>query len=172
MAGATGAGATKAGAAGSPRRPPRDRTVASNRKARHDYQILDTWEAGIALAGAEVKSIRDARVTLRDSYARVEDGEAWSYGIHVTPYPFARDQPDPDRRRKLLLHRSEIAEMARRLSEPGLTLVPLRLYLANGLVKIELGLGRGRRRYDKRQALAERDSRLEMARALKARDQG
>jgi SsrA-binding protein len=158
----------KAGKGGKPKELPRDRTVATNRKARHDYDILDTWEAGIQLFGAEVKSIRDSKVTVRDAFARVEGREVWCFGIHVNPYPFARDNYDPDRRRKLLLHRDEIDEMARKVDEQGLTLIPLKLYLKNGLVKVELGLAKGRRSYDKRHALAERDSQREMARALRA----
>jgi SsrA-binding protein len=139
-----------------------------NRRARHDYAIDETFECGIALAGAEVKSIRDGKVNLRDAYARVEGGEVWLYGMHVTPYAFARGDLDPDRRRKLLLHRREIADLARATQQQGVTLVPLRLYFKDRRVKVELGVGRGKRAYDKRQAIAERDARREAERALKA----
>lgn len=146
-----------------------DRLVVTNRRARHDYTILDRWEAGIVLAGAEVKSLREGRANLQDAFARVEDGEVWLYGMHVAPYAFSRAELDPVRRRKLLLHQREIAELARRTAEKGLTLVPLRVYFRDGRAKVELGLGRGRRTYDKRRAIAERDVRRETERALKER---
>jgi SsrA-binding protein len=142
-----------------------------NRRARHDYAIGDTFEAGIMLTGGEVKSIRDGKATLRDSYARVEDGEVWLYGMHITPYAFSRAETDPDRRRKLLLHHREIVELTKATSQPGVTIVPLRLYFSNRRAKLEIGVGRGKRSYDKRQALAERDAKRETERALKgARD--
>jgi SsrA-binding protein len=155
--------------AGAPRGP---RPVASNRKARHDYEILDTYEAGIALQGSEVKSIRDGKVQLRDSYARVDGGEVWVFGMHVSPWVFAAGfgAHDPDRKRKLLLHRREIAQLAARTSQEGLTLVPLAMYFVDGRAKVELGLARGRRTYDKRHALAERDAAREMSRAAARRD--
>lgn len=146
-----------------------DQVVITNRKARHDYLILDTWECGIVLLGAEVKSIRDSRANLLDAYARVEDGEIWMYGMHVSPYAFSRGDIDPVRRRKLLLNAREIAEIAQRTQEKGLTLVPLRVYFKEGRAKIELGLARGKRAYDKRHAIAERDANRETARALKER---
>lgn len=146
-----------------------DRLVVTNRRARHDYTILDRWEAGIVLAGAEVKSLREGRANLQDAFARVEDGEVWLYGMHVAPYAFSRAELDPVRRRKLLLHQREIAELSRRTAEKGLTLVPLRVYFRDGRAKVELGLGRGRRTYDKRRAIAERDVRRETERALKER---
>jgi SsrA-binding protein len=139
-----------------------------NRRARHDYAIEETYECGIALAGSEVKSIRDGKAQLRDAYARVEDGEVWLYAMHVTPYPFARGDLDPDRRRKLLLHRREIAELRQATQVQGVTLVPLRLYFKDRRVKVELGVGRGKKHYDKRQAIAERDAKREAERALKA----
>jgi SsrA-binding protein len=147
------------------------RPVASNRKARHDYEILDTYEAGIALQGSEVKSVRDGKVQLRDSYARVDGGEVWVFGMHVSPWVFATGfgAHDPDRRRKLLLHRREIAELAARTSQEGLTLVPLSVYFVDGRAKVELGLARGRKTYDKRHALAERDAAREMSRAVSRR---
>jgi SsrA-binding protein len=139
-----------------------------NRRARHDYAIAATFECGIALAGAEVKSIREGKVNLRDAYARVEDGEVWLYGMHVSPYAFSRGELDPERRRKLLLHRREIAELAKLTAQRGVTLVPLRLYFKDRRAKVELGVGRGKKTYDKRQAIAERDARREAERALKS----
>lgn len=139
-----------------------------NRRARHDYAIGETFECGIALAGAEVKSIRDGKVNLRDAYARIEDGEVFLYAMHVTPYAFSRADLDPDRRRKLLLHRRQIEELARATQQQGATLVPLRLYFKDRRVKVELGVGRGKKAYDKRQSIAERDAKREAERALKA----
>jgi SsrA-binding protein len=150
-----------------PRRP--DETVLTNRKARHDYAILDTWEAGMVLHGAEVKSLREHHANLQDAYARVDDGEVWLSGMHILPYPFARGELDPVRRRKLLLHAHEIDELARKTQEKGLTLVPLRVYFKEGRAKVELGLARGKRNYDKRQALAARDAQREAERALRGR---
>ena len=146
-----------------------DQVVITNRKARHDYLILDAWECGIVLLGPEVKSIRDSRANLLDAYARVEDGEVWMYGMHVSPYAFSRGDIDPVRRRKLLLNGREIVEISQRTQEKGLTLVPLRVYFKDGRAKVELGLARGKRAYDKRHAIAERDANRETARALKER---
>jgi len=145
----------------------RNRTVAQNRRARHDYDILDTYEAGIVLAGSEVKSLREGKAQLRDSYARVQDGEIWMYGVHVPPYAFASGFGllDPDRRRKLLLHRRQINEIAKRTSQDSLTLVPLAVYFKEGRAKVDLALARGRKRYDKRHAIAERDANREAQRA-------
>src|SRR4051812_41923860 len=133
--------------------------VAQNRRARHDYTILETFECGIALKGAEVKSLRLGQVQLRDSFARVDDGELWLHGVHVAPYAYATGfgAVDPDRRRKLLAHRREINEMAERTQQDSLTLVPLAIYFKDGRAKIELGLARGRHTYDKRRAIADRD---------------
>jgi SsrA-binding protein len=150
----------------------RDRVAISNRRARHEYFILDTFECGLVLVGAEVKSIRDGRATLSDSYARIENGEVWLHGMHVSPYPFARDQPDPDRKRKLLLHRAEIDRLVGKLNEAGLTLVPLKVYFQNGVAKIELAIARGKRQWDKRQAMAERDAKREADRAMRNRNRG
>jgi SsrA-binding protein len=149
----------------------RNRTVAQNRRARHDYDILDTFEAGLVLVGSEVKSLREGKAQLRDSYARVQDGEVWLYGVHVPPYVFATGfgAVDPDRRRKLLLHRRQIEELGRRTSQDALTLVPLSLYFKDGKAKIDLALARGRRLYDKRHAIAARDADLEARRANAAR---
>ena len=121
------------------------------------------------LVGTEVKSIRDGRANLADAYARIEGGEVWLHGMHVSPYPFARQQHDPTRRRKLLLHRGEIDRLLGKLNESGLTLVPLKVYFKDGLAKVELGLARGKRQWDKRQALAERDAKRETERAIKGR---
>ncbi|MFN8037160.1 MAG: SsrA-binding protein SmpB [Acidimicrobiia bacterium] len=147
-----------------------DRVVITNRKARHDYHVLDSWECGIVLAGAEVKSIRDGRANLQDAYGRVEDGEVYLHGMHVSPYAFSRGDLEPVRKRKLLLHRKEIEEIARATSEKGVTLVPLRVYFKDGRAKVELALARGKRAYDKRQTLATRDAQREVERSLKARN--
>ena len=144
-----------------------DQLVITNRKARHDYLVLDTWECGIMLAGPEVKSIREGRANLQDAYARVEDGEVWLHGMHVSPYAFSRADLDPVRRRKLLLHRKEIDEITRHRGDRATTLVPLKVYFKDGRAKVELALARGKRAYDKRQALAERDAKRETERALK-----
>ena len=146
-----------------------ERVAISNRRARHEYHILDSWETGIMLVGSEVKSIRDGRANLSDAYARIEGGEVWLHGMHISPYPFAREQHDPTRRRKLLMHRGEIDRLTGKLNEAGLTLVPLKVYFKEGLAKLELGLARGKRQWDKRQALAERDAKRETERAMKSR---
>jgi len=148
----------------------RDRVAISNRRARHEYFILDSYECGIVLVGSEVKSIRDGRANIGEAYARIEDGEVWLYAMHVSPYPFARIGHDPTRRRKLLLHRSEIDRLLGKLNEPGLTLVPLKVYFQHGMVKLELAIGRGKRQWDKRQALAEKDAKRETERALRSRN--
>jgi SsrA-binding protein len=144
-----------------------DQLVITNRKARYDYLVLDTWECGIMLEGPEVKSVRDGRANLQDAYARVEDGEVWLYGMHVSPYSYSRMELDPVRKRKLLLHRKEITALERGTAEKGHTLVPLRVYFKDGRAKVELALARGKRAYDKRHAIAERDARRETERALK-----
>ncbi len=146
-----------------------DEIVLTNRRARHDYLILETWECGIVLAGAEVKSLREHHANLQDAYARVEDGEVWLHGMHILPYAFSRAELDPVRRRKLLLHAKEIDTMARGTQEKGLTLVPLRVYFKDGRAKVELGLAKGKKLYDKRQALAKRDAQRETERALRGR---
>ncbi|MFZ4584945.1 MAG: SsrA-binding protein SmpB [Acidimicrobiia bacterium] len=144
-----------------------DQTVITNRRARHDYEILDTFECGVVLHGAEVKSIRNSRANLQDAYARVDGGEVWLHGMHVSPYEFSRGDLDPVRRRKLLLHHGEIDEIMRKTAEKGVTLVPLKVYFKNGRAKVELALARGKRHYDKRQALAARDAKREAERAMK-----
>ncbi len=149
-----------------------DRVVASNRRARHDYDILETVECGIALQGSEVKSLRAARISLQDAYARIVDGEAWLFGVHVPPYASATGfgAHEPDRRRKLLLHRRQIDELMGRTQQQSLTLVPLSIYFRDGRAKVELALARGRRRYDKRQAIAARDAGREAAREARTRE--
>ncbi|MGC1213103.1 MAG: SsrA-binding protein SmpB [Micromonospora sp.] len=147
--------------------------IASNKKARHDYTILKTYEAGIVLAGTEVKSLREGRVSLVDAFAQERDGEIMLYGLHIAEYGFGTwTNHQPRRTRKLLLHRIEIARILEKLREGGLTLVPLSMYFAGGWAKVELGLARGRRSYDKRQALAERDANREIARELGRRLKG
>jgi len=147
-----------------------EKTVAVNRKAFHDYEVLQRVEAGLVLTGSEIKSIRDGRASVREAYARPEGGELWLVGAHIAPYPAAhRANHEPGRRRKLLLHKRQMRELGRAVEERGLTLVPLRLYLKRGLAKVELGLVRGRRQYDKRQAIARREAERQMERALRQR---
>ena len=143
------------------------KVLARNKKARHEYHVDETLEAGIVMVGSEVKSIRDGKVVLRDAYARVEDGEVWLYAMHVSPFPFARHELDPERRRKLLLNRREIVELTQATQVQGVSLIPLKLYFKDRRVKLELGVGRGKKSYDKRQAIAERDAKRETDRALK-----
>ena len=149
------------------------KVVASNRKARHDYAILDTYEAGIALTGTEVKSLRAGRAALVDAYAQVKDGEIYMYGMHIPEYAQGTwTNHEPRRTRKLLLHRVEISKLVGKLQESGLTLVPLAVYFADGWAKVELGLARGKRAYDKRQDLAKRDADREITRTLGRRRKG
>jgi SsrA-binding protein len=145
-----------------------DRSIAVNRKALHDYEVLRSLEAGLALTGTEIKSIREGRVNLRDGYARVEGGEAWLYNTHIAQYDNGnRYNHEPLRKRKLLLHREEISELERETSTKGLTLVPLRLYYKRGLAKVQIALVRGRKSYDKREAIADREVQRDIARALR-----
>jgi SsrA-binding protein len=143
-------------------------TMAVNRKARHNYVITDTFEAGLVLTGTEIKSIRAGKANLADAYARVEKGEAWLIGAHIAPYEAGnRYNHEPKRDRKLLLHRSQIDELMGRAAAKGLTIVPLRLYINDrGRAKVELGLARGKQLHDRRRAIAERDSRRDMEREL------
>lgn len=157
----------KSPAAPSGKKTPRPAATINNRKARHDYLILDSFEAGIMLAGAEVKSIREGRATLGEAYARVQGGEVWLLGMHVSPYSYSRGDLDPVRPRKLLLHHREIDELTRATAEKGVTLVPLKLYFKDGRAKIDLGVARGKRAYDKRHALKEREAKRETDRAMK-----
>jgi len=146
-----------------------DRVVASNRRARHDYDILETIECGIVLQGSEVKSLREGKAQLADAYARVSDGELWLYGMHIPPWRFATGfgAHNPDRRRKLLVHRKQIDELTARTQQQALTLVPLSLYFKEGKAKVQLALARGRKLYDKRQALATRTAEREAQRAAR-----
>ena len=143
------------------------RAVATNRRARHDYEILERLEAGIALTGSEVKSLRNGRASLAEAYARVREGEVWLENMHIPPYAQGeRRGYDPKRARKLLLNRREIERLIGKTAEKGLALVPLRVYFAHGLAKVELGLGRGKRAFEKRQAIVEREHRREIERAM------
>lgn len=146
-----------------------EHTVALNRRARHDYAIEQTLEAGIVLTGTEIKSIRAGHANLAEAYARIERGEAWLIGAHIAPYEQGnRNNHEPTRTRKLLLRRGEIAELIGKTQAKGYTLVPLRLYIRDGLAKLELGLGRGKKAHDKRRTIAERDMRRELEREGKA----
>jgi SsrA-binding protein len=144
--------------------------IASNRRARHDYAIEDTVEAGLVLTGTEVKSLRAGRATLTEGFGQITNNEAWLHGVHIPQYTQGTwTNHEPRRTRKLLLHRREIDKLASSIQERGLTLVPLSLYFSGGKVKIELGLGRGKRAYDKRQDLAKRDAAREIDRELRRR---
>ena len=150
--------------------PGERKLVATNRKARFEYEILETVEAGIALLGPEVKSLRAGNASLGDAYAVVRRGEIWLVGAHISPYPQAsRENPDPRRERRLLLHRGEIDRLDGRVAERGFTLVPLQLYFRDGRVKVEVALARGRRRYDKRQAIREREEERLVRRTVRER---
>jgi len=142
------------------------KVVASNRRARHNYEILDTFEAGMVLTGSEVKSLRASQVQLKDAYATLHDGELWLENAHIAPYSYATaGGHDPERKRKLLLHRREIDRLTGKVHEQGLTLVPLQVYFTHGLAKIEIALAKGRHTYDKRKKLIERQQKREMDRA-------
>ncbi|MGI8514246.1 MAG: SsrA-binding protein SmpB [Acidimicrobiia bacterium] len=144
------------------------KVIASNRRARHDYEILDTFEAGLVLVGSEVKSARDGKVQIKDSFAHVRDGEIFLVGTYFAPYNFSRGGGhEPERTRKLLLQRRQINRLGSEVAEKGLTLVPLRIYFKDGKVKVELGLARGKRTIDKRETVKERDQKREMERALR-----
>lgn len=150
---------------------PGQQVVATNRQARRDYEILDEWECGIMLLGSEVKSLREAKVQLADAYARIDGAEMWLMGLHIASYSMASAQGGHElaRTRKLLLHRHEVEEIRARVDQERLTLVPLSLYFRNGRAKLELGLGRGRKHYDKRRVIAERDAARDAERAMAAR---
>lgn len=149
-----------------PKDDPSQKTVVSNRRARHDYEILERFEAGMVLTGAEVKSLRGGRGSLAEAFGRIRGGEAWIEGMHIPPYEQAMDKRtyDPTRIRKLLLKRKEIERLIGKTAERGLALVPIRVYFVHGLAKLELGLGRGKRQFEKRQAIAEREHKREMLR--------
>ncbi len=145
-------------------------TVASNRKAYHDYFLYDTYEAGIVLTGTEIKSVRVGRVNLRESYVQIRSGEAWLINMHISPYSAgSRENPDPKRDRKLLLHLREIYRLQSAVQEKGLTIVPLRMYLKGNRAKVEIALAKGKKLYDKRDAIAEKEARRRIDREIKSR---
>ena len=147
-----------------------ERLLADNRKAHHDYHILHTYEAGIVLLGTEVKSIREGHVNLRDSFARVEGAEVFIYNVHVSPYSHrGYADHEPTRRRKLLLHKGEIRKLIGKTVERGMTLVPVRMYLKNGRVKVVVGVAKGKKLYDKRETIRRREAERETRRAIKQR---
>ncbi|MGE5673067.1 MAG: SsrA-binding protein SmpB [Mycobacterium leprae] len=147
-----------------------EKSITENRKARHDYFVEETYEAGIALQGTEVKSCRDGRVNLRDGYAEIQDGEIFLLNMHISPYEQAnRFNHDPLRKRKLLMHRAEIRNLHGKIREKGYTLVPLRLYFKEGRVKVELALAKGKKAYDKRSDIADRDAARDIARAMRGK---
>jgi SsrA-binding protein len=146
------------------------KVVCTNKKARRDYHIEETIEAGIVLRGNEVKSLRASQANLTDAYARIEDDEVWLSGLHVSPYVHTRmEEQDPVRERKLLLHSQEIRRLAGKIQQRGYTLVPLRIYFQRGYAKVELGLGKGKKLYDKREDMKKADAKREMERAFKDR---
>ncbi len=145
-----------------------EKTITVNRKAEHDYDILRRLEVGLSLLGSEIKSIRQGRVSIREAYVRPQNGEMWLVGAHIAQYaPAAGRNHDPTRNRRLLLHRKEVRELAGAVESEGVTVVPLRLYLKDGRAKLEIGLARGRKRYDKREAIAKREAERRMQRALR-----
>jgi SsrA-binding protein len=155
-----------------PRRPSPEgsgvRSIALNRRARHDYDLQESFEAGLALVGSEVKSLRAGRADLKDAYGLIEGGEAWLVGLHISPYQFARDGGhEPERTRKLLLHRGQIERIRGKLDQKGLTLIPTRLYFKEGKAKVELALAKGKAQYDKRETLKRRQAEREMQRAMR-----
>jgi SsrA-binding protein len=150
-----------------------ERVVADNRKAFHDYHILETFEAGVVLQGTEVKAIREGRVNLRDSFARVENGEVFLYNVHIQPYSHrGYADHEPTRRRKLLLHKQEIRKLIGKTVEKGMTLVPTRVYFKNGRVKVAIGLAKGKQAHDKRETIRRREAERETRAAIKARVRG
>ena len=145
-----------------------EKTVTVNRKAQHDYHIVRTLEAGLSLRGTEIKSIREGRVSIREAYVRAGDGEMWLVGAHIAHYaPAGVTNHEPTRRRRLLLHKRQIAELTRAVEGQGVTIVPLRLYLKGGRAKLEIAVGRGKKHYDKRAAIAKKDADRQMQRALR-----
>jgi len=146
-----------------------ERSIAENRKAFHDYHLLETFEAGVALLGTEVKAIREGRVNLRDSFGRVEDGEVFLYNVHISPYSHrGSSNHEPTRRRKLLLHRQEIQKLIGKTIQRGMTLVPVRMYFKNGHVKVSISLAKGKQSHDKRETIKRREAERETRAALKA----
>ena len=146
------------------------RDVASNRQASHRYHLLEKWECGLMLQGTEVKALRDGKAQIKDGYASVRDGEVWLYNVHIPPYgPASRENHEPERPRKLLMHKREIDRLIGKTREKGLTLVPTRLYFRDGRAKVEVALAKGKDVGDKRQAIKERELKREMERAIRAR---
>jgi SsrA-binding protein len=152
---------------------PQNTAIAKNRRATFDYEIMETFEAGVVLTGTEVRSLREGGGQLTDTFALVRRGEAWLHGLHIKPYSHGnRANQDPDRVKKLLLHKKQIRYLGDKTAQTGMTIIPLQLYFSeNGLVKVELGLGKGKKNYDKRDSIAKRDNDREIQRALKARTQ-
>ncbi|MCC7353742.1 MAG: SsrA-binding protein SmpB [Anaerolineae bacterium] len=146
------------------------KVVASNRKAYHDYHLEETFEAGVALTGTEIKSVRAGRVNLRDGYVQIKQGDAWLMNCHISPYdPASRENAEPLRPRRLLLHKRELARLQNRVAERCWTIVPLKVYLKDNRAKVEIALARGKRQYDKRESIAQRDAEREMEREMKER---
>jgi SsrA-binding protein len=157
-------------ATGKTAREDAQKVIADNRKAAHDYHFVETFEAGVALLGTEVKSIREGGANLRDSFARIEDGEVWVYNVHISPYKNrGYSDHDPKRRRKLLLHRHEIRKLIGKTVERGMTLVPVRMYLKNGRIKIAVSLAKGKKAHDKRETIKRREADRETRAAVKER---
>lgn len=145
------------------------KVITTNRKARHDYEIIDTLETGIVLLGTEVKAAREGKINLTDAYARIRDGELWLIGMHISPYTKSdMENHDPLRDRKLLVHRLQLKRLNRQVEEKGVTLIPLKIYFYRHLIKVELGLARGKRKYDKRASIAERDRKRDLDRVQKS----
>ncbi|MEG1868915.1 MAG: SsrA-binding protein SmpB [Clostridiales bacterium] len=145
-----------------------NKAAATNRKAYHEYQILETYEAGMALTGTEVKSLRQGKANINDAFARVDDGECFVYDMHISPYDFGnRFNPDPDRPRKLLLHKKEIFKLRSEIKEKGLTLVPIKIYFVRGKAKMQIGLAKGKKLYDKREDMAKKESQRHIERSIK-----
>ncbi len=147
-----------------------DGLIATNRKARHEYTIEETYQVGIKLAGSEVKSLRDKHVSIADAFCRVDNGELTIYSMHINPYEFSRGELDPDRPRTLLAHKKEIIEMARATEEKGTTIIPLRLDFVRGMAKLTVGIAKGKKHYDKRESLKKRDADRDIERAFKHRN--
>ncbi len=148
-----------------------DRTIVKNRRALHEYFVLESLEVGIVLSGTEIKSVREGKVQMADAYARIDNGELWLIGMHISPYSHGSyTNHEPDRPRKLMAHKDQIAHLKAQVEQKGLTLIPIKLYLKRGRAKVELGLCRGKKLYDKRQTAADRESQRDIARALRDRE--
>ena len=144
--------------------------IATNRQARHRYNLLDKWEAGLVLTGTEVKSLREGKAQIKDGYASLRDGEVWLHNVHIPPYaPASRENHEPERSRKLLMHKREIERLIGKTREKGLTLVPTRIYFSRGRAKVEIALARGKDRFDKRESIKAREQRRDVERAMQER---